>query len=118
MEFFDKSGRPVVYCADGEHLFLWSGKPVAYLSSGRVYSFSGRILGWFEDGWLYDLRNRPALFSKDAVGGPMKPLRRMTPMKAMRSMLPMKSMKSMTPLRPVKSMSWSPVANVGYFAQA
>jgi hypothetical protein len=118
MEFYDRSGAATVYSPDGEHLFRWDGKPVGYLSGGRVYSFSGAILGWFDNGWLYDRQNRPALFSKDAVGGPMKPMRKMAPMKSVRSLLPMKGMKSTPSMRPMRSTSWSPVSNLGFFSQA
>lgn len=117
MDFYGRDGSPIAYLADGTHLYLWNGKPVAYLADGKVYAFSGAILGWFQDGWIYDLQNRPALFSHGATSGPTKPMTRMASMKSMRQMLPMKSMRSMAPMRPMRSASWSPLANLSYFAQ-
>jgi hypothetical protein len=70
MEFFDRAGGATAYTPAGTHLFLWSGTPVAYLVEDKVYTFRGQLLGWHENGWLYDLGNRPALFSAGAVGGP------------------------------------------------
>ena len=54
MILYDISGRAVAYCDDGAHIFLFSGKPLAYLTGRSVYSFQGRHLGWFGDGWVRD----------------------------------------------------------------
>lgn len=117
MEFFDKSGRATCYSPDGENLYLWTGEPVGYFDGDRVYSFSGRMMGWIDSGWLYDRQNRPALFSADASGGPMRPLRKMAPLRSMRRMRPMKSLRQLAHLRPLKSLGWSPTANGLYFRQ-
>lgn len=117
MEFFDKQGAATCYSPDGEHLYLWSGKPVAFLYSGKVYAFSGRLLGWLENGWLYDLSNRPALFSADAVGGPVKPVKKVRPVKGVKGVKPVKGVKQVAKVRPVKSLSWSGTANALYFQQ-
>lgn len=118
LEFFDKSGSAVVYTPDGTNLFLWNGDPVAYLIEGKAYSFKGKFLGWFEDGWLTDLKNVPALFSNGAVGGPLKPVRKVSQAKSVRRVLPVKSVRSVAKVRPVRSLSWSPVSNAAYFNQA
>lgn len=117
MDFFDNSGRATCYSPDGEHLYLWTGQPVGYFDGDRVYSFSGRLMGWIGNGWLYDRHNRPALFSPDATGGPMRPMRQMMPMRSMRQMRPMKAMRQMAHLRPMQSLGWSPTANALYFRQ-
>ena len=117
MEFFDRNGKATCYAPDGEHLYLWTGKPVAYFSDDRVYSFKGKLLGWFSNGWLYDRKNMPALFSPDASGGPIKPVRSVTPVKSVRSVLPVKSVKSVAHVRPVRSSSWSPHSSKLYFQQ-
>lgn len=117
VEFYDQAGAPAVYSPDGVHLFRWDGEPVGYFYSGHVYSFSGGVLGWFEDGWLFDRQNRYALFSQNAVGGPMKPMRGLPPLKSLRSMLPMKGLRSLPHMRPMKALAWSPVANLTYFVR-
>lgn len=117
MEFFDNNGRATCYSPDGENLYLWSGEPVGYFSDNKVYSYSGRLLGWIDKGWLYDRSNRPALFSTDASGGPMRPMRKMKPMKSMRQMRPMKAMRQMPHMKPMRSMGWSNCASGLYFRQ-
>lgn len=118
MEFFDRAGRATAYTTDGTHLFLWSGEPVAYLAEGKVYTFRGRLLGWYENGWLYDLGNGPALFSAGAVGGPVKPIKKVKPVKSVRRVTPLKSVRAAAKVRPVRSLLWSPVADPTYFNQA
>lgn len=118
LEFFDRSGSATAYSPDGTNLYLWSGEPVAYLAEGRVYSFRGKLLGWFEAGWLTDLQNMPSLFSAGATGGPVKPVRKVKPVKSVRRVLPVKSVRSVAKVRPVRSLSWSPVSNAAYFNQA
>jgi hypothetical protein len=61
LSLFDSTGAPVAYIAiaDDHTIYLWDGKPVAYLSpSGsdgwHVYGFAGDHLGWFEQGILCD----------------------------------------------------------------
>jgi hypothetical protein len=34
--FYDRSGNPIAYTVDGEHLYLLSGQPVAYFVAGHV----------------------------------------------------------------------------------
>lgn len=116
-EFFSNEGKATCYSPDGEHLYLWSGKPVGYVTDGRVYSFSGRLLGWFDNGWLYDRNNRPALFSPDSSGGPVRPVRQVKPVKSVRQVRPVKSVRQVAHVRPVRSLSWSNVADASYFNQ-
>lgn len=117
MEFFDRAGRATCYSPDGEHLYLWNGRPAGFVSGVRVYSFRGRVLGWIENGWLYDRRNRPALFSVEAVGGPTKPVRQVKPVKAVRGVRRVKGVKQVGHVRPVKSSSWSDHAGSHFFEQ-
>ncbi len=117
MEFFDRNGAATCYSPDGEHLYLWDGTPVGYVYDGRIYSFGGKVLGWIENGWLYDQRNNPALFSEGAQGGPVKPVRQVKPVKGVRSVRPVKGVRQVAPVRPVRSSSWSACANSLYFQQ-
>lgn len=117
MDFFDSSGEATCYSPDGQHLYLWDGTPVGYFSNDKVYTFSGRLLGWIEKGWLFDRSNRPALFSAKASGGPMRPMRKMKPMKSMRQMRPMKSTRQLAHMKPLRSINWSNCANTLYFDQ-
>jgi len=117
VEFFNRSGEAVCYVQDGEHLYLWNGKPVGYIDSGRVFSFRGRVLGWMDNGWLYDRSNRPALFADGATGGPVKPARKVKPVKGVRGVRPVKGVRQVVHVRAVKSNSWSSYSDATYFSQ-
>lgn len=63
ISLFDAGGRATAYIAVDDELtiFLWSGKPVAYLEPSdagefHVYGFNGSHLGWFLQGavWSHD----------------------------------------------------------------
>jgi hypothetical protein len=57
---YNNDGEAVAYIDTEEDLtiYLWSGKPVAYLEkkSDRmlVYGFNGKHLGWFDNGAIYN----------------------------------------------------------------
>jgi hypothetical protein len=117
MEFFDRSGNAICYSPDGEHIYLWNGEPVGYFSDNKIYAFSGKLIGWIENGWLLDRSNRPALFSSSATGGPVKPVRKVKPVKSVRRVRPVKSVRQVAHVRPVKSLNWSQCCNGLFFSQ-
>ena len=115
IDFYDKSGRPIAYMADGQHIYLFSGKPVAFLSGNAVYSFSGRHLGWFEDGWVRDKAGKCVFFTSDANGGPVKPVKRVKPVKGVKQVKPVKGVKQVKAVKAVKSLSWSNLSGKQFF---
>ena len=56
MILYDRYGKPTAFCDDDTHIFLFSGEPVAYFYGDTVYSFRGKLLGWFDSGWVRDLK--------------------------------------------------------------
>ncbi len=53
---FNKTGKPVAYIAgDGETIYMWAGRAVAYLSGDKVYGWNGKQLGWFANGTVFDI---------------------------------------------------------------
>lgn len=63
ISLFDAAGRATAYIAVDDELtiYLWNGKPVAYLEPSdagefHVYGFNGSHLGWFLQGavWNHD----------------------------------------------------------------
>ena len=106
--FYDRSGKPICYRSekDNETLYLFNGTPVAYIYDTSVYSFRGRHLGWFENGWVYDNNGYCVFFTQDAYGGPAKPIKRVTPIKHATRIKPVKSIKAVRPIRPVKRLQW------------
>jgi len=77
----------------------------------------GRFLGYFENGWLYDRQNRPALFSSGATGGPVKPVKRVKPVKSVKQVKPLKGVRQVAPVKAIRQITWSPVSGAAYFAQ-
>ena len=45
-DYFDSKGTAVAYFDDDETLYLWSGKPVAYMDEDSLFGFNGKHLGW------------------------------------------------------------------------
>lgn len=116
--FHNQRGRAIAYIAeDGASIYLFRGTPVAYIANGKLYAYSGRFLGWFENGWFYDRDNRPALFSARASGGPLKPLRALKPLRGIRSIRPIRGVRELTPLRATRSLAWSDLSGSEYFEQ-
>jgi len=67
ISLYDSQGNAVAYIDTGDEntIYLWGGKPVAYLyavnGTVHVYGFNGKHLGWYVDGIIRD-------HSGDAVG--------------------------------------------------
>lgn len=116
MTLYDHSGRPTAYMADEEHIYLFSGKPVAYLSSDAIYTYSGLHIGWLDDGWIRDLDGNCVFFTEGDSGfGPVKPVKNVMPVKGVKGVLPVKSVKEVRHIKSVKSLSWSNLSGESFF---
>jgi hypothetical protein len=107
IDFYDHTGRPVAYTDDGENIYLWGGRPVAFLSDDRVYSFSGRFVGWFWDGWIRDRYGDCVLFTSEATGGPAKPALQSRPARDAQQARRERGTQQAPPARPAPSANWS-----------
>lgn len=116
LDFYDGEGNPVAYSDDGQHVFSFSGRPVAYLSQNSVYSFTGAHLGWFEGGLVRDNSGDVVFFTDGATGGPLKPLKKLKPLKGLKGLLPLKGLKALKPLKPLPSLSWSAISGEHFFS--
>jgi hypothetical protein len=75
---FNKNGKPVAYIADDhETVYLWDGRPVAYVFEDRVFDWNGRQLGWFNNGTVFDIYGLRSGFikSKSPIATEMEPLK-------------------------------------------
>lgn len=113
--FYDSQGKPIAYTEDDIHIYLFSGKAVAYLDGSSVYAYNGKHLGRFEDGWIRDNQGHCVFFTQEVSGGPMKPIKKIKPMKRMKKMKPMKRMKKMKPMRPMNRRAWSDLSGEHFF---
>jgi len=106
ISLFDQSGDPVAYIATDEELtiYMWGGKPAAYLYEDNVYGFNGKHLGWFDEGIIWDHEGRIAGFLKGAV----RVYTHYEPYKGYKEYKPYKSYKEYAPYRPAKNQAWSP----------
>lgn len=85
MDLFEMSGAAVAYVAgDGESIYLWSGEAAAYLKEDSVYSYSGKHLGYFNDGWIRDDRGEAVVFTDASTGGPVRPVRQVHEVRGVR----------------------------------
>lgn len=110
ISLFNSDGEATAYIDtedDDLTIYLWGGKPVAYLykKSGEfhVYGFKGTHLGWFIDGIIRD-------HDGDAVGATEDATSMYTqyePYKGYKEYKPYKSYREYAPYKPYLSSSWS-----------
>ena len=119
MTFYDSHGKAIAYLHDdGIHLYLFNGRPVAYLYGDAVYGFNGHQFGWFEDGWIRDLNGCCVFFTENATGsGPVKPVKCVKPVKGAKYAKPAKCAKYAKQAKAAKSLSWSRLSGNQFFEQ-
>lgn len=116
MTFFNRYGVPIAY-GDND-VYLFNGRPVAYIVDTTVYAYNGKQLGWYENGWIRDLNGNCVFFTRDSSGfGPLKPLMKFEPIKSFRQVKPVRSARQLKKIRPVNRMAWSPLSGEIFFAQ-
>lgn len=113
--FYDRSGKAVAYTSNSKHIYTFGGRPAAYIDRASIYSYAGKHLGWFRDGWIRDHSGACVFFTKDAKGGPAKPVKSIKPVKSVRSVKPVRGVKQVRPARPAKSASWSDLSGPRFF---
>ena len=113
--FYDSKGTPVAYSEDSQHIFLFSGEPVAYVSDDSVYAFSGKHLGRYGDGVIRDNNGDVVLFIDGETAGPMKPMKQMKPIKSLKQLKPLKGQRLLAPLKPLDRLSWSDIPSRTFF---
>jgi hypothetical protein len=64
---FDRHGSPRLIL-DDDCVRSASGGVIAWISGDGLFSLTGRHIGWYEDGVIYDRHNRSLGFTYDATG--------------------------------------------------
>ena len=118
MTFYDSTGRAIAYTEDGEYIYLFSGEPVAYLFGELVYSYSGKQLGRFKNGWIRDNSGFCVFFSENAIGGPRKPLKQLRPIKSIKHLKPFKQLRHRPVIKPRDCNGWSSKKGEQFFYYA
>jgi hypothetical protein len=107
IEFFDRAGREAAFCHDGHSIYLWNGKPAAFIHDDKVYAYGGRFIGWADRGWISDESGECLLFERDAVGGPQKPSRLTKTTPGPRGAKPQRGERLPTPTGQANLTTWS-----------
>lgn len=106
---FDSNGDARAYIDYDEEatIFLWNGKPVAFLENDGsdmcVFGFNGNFLGWYEDGII---RNKNG-YAVGARKGAVNMVTSIEPIKNIQEITPVKPITPITPIKPIFSNSWS-----------
>lgn len=113
LDFYDSTGAAIAYISLNDDLviYLWSGKPSAYLDGDSVYGFNGKHLGWLKQGIVYDNEGDPVAALKDAFREPVKT----APVKGLKELKPLKSLKELKPLKPLFTTAWSDTPALVFF---
>ena len=115
---YNAEGQAVAYVdADGESIYLYDGTPAGFLQDGGIYAYSGRFVGWFEQGWVRDSNGHAVFFTESAGGGPIRPVRQVRPVRGVRQVRPVRGVREVRPVRPVFSSTWSAVSHEGFFEE-
>ncbi|HVW16119.1 MAG TPA: hypothetical protein VHB54_19975 [Mucilaginibacter sp.] len=111
INLYDSTGNAIAFVDDyltDQVIYLWNGKPVAYLyhnfTGTDVYGFNGKHLGWFEDGKLRDNTGYLLAETKEALGG------RITygeSLKGLEGTPPGQKFRELQPVKPYFSDLWS-----------
>ena len=96
---YDIFGNPVAYIAYGNEpiIYMWQGKPVAYLSDDCIYGFNGKHIGWYENGVVWNIDGLVNGFNYSAADVFVK----LEPFKSFKEFLPFKSFKEFAHLKPI-----------------
>lgn len=113
---YDRFGNPVAYFLLSGEIYSIDGRPLAYLVGFYVYSYTGRFIGFFINGWLVDKMGFCALYTENAIGGPLKPIHRIPPIPSVRYIPPLKSIRQLPLQLPSVKFGWSTLASgITYF---
>jgi hypothetical protein len=97
ISLFNAQGVATAYIDTDDDLtiYLWSGKPVAYLDDAHVYGFNGKHLGWFERGAVWASDGNAACATAAAMTSAQ-----FEPFKSFKQFKPFKSFKEFSPFKP------------------
>ena len=106
--FYNRSGQAIAWLSaiDNETIYSFDGKPLAYIYDNCVYSFKGVQLGWYEKGWIFDLEGYCVFCTKNAIGGPIKPVCGISPVKSIKKVKPIKGVRAIKRVKRLMNLSW------------
>ncbi|MCL6455015.1 MAG: hypothetical protein K6T78_15510 [Alicyclobacillus sp.] len=118
LTFYNHQGIAVAYTEDHCHIYLFDGSPVAYIYDDSIYSYIGKHLGRYLDGWVRDNSGYCVFFTESTQGGgPVRPVKHVRPVKNVKHVKPVKMVKEVKPVKPVSLLSWSSLSGEQFFYQ-
>lgn len=114
LDFYDSRGRAVAYIAaedEGGTVYLWDGKPVAYLDEESIFGFNGKHLGWLKGNAIYDHDGNVVAAMSNAFSSAVE----IAPPKGFKQFLPFKSFKELKPFKPFFASKWCDVPAKVFF---
>jgi hypothetical protein len=115
---WDSHGTAVAYIDDDhESVYLQDGSAVAWISGVNLYSYRGRLLGWYYQGWVIDLEGKCLLFSERAQPGAVRPFTRLPEDRGDKALRPSRSVPDPSRKRPSRAKTWSSIDARTFFTQ-
>jgi hypothetical protein len=115
--FYNKSGSLIAYTEDNCHVFRFTGEPLAYINEDSVYTYEGKYLGFYQDGWIRDKEGMCVFFTKDAKGGPSRAMKEIGPVISPKLKIPVKTLREHQFDKPEIKQAWSGLSSVKFFEQ-
>ena len=115
--FYNKKGSLIAYTEDNCHVFSFIGEPLAYINADCVYTYEGKHLGFYQEGWIRDKEGLCVFFTKDAKGGPPRVMKDIGPVKSPKSKIPIKKPRKQQLKKPDIRQVWSELPSIKFFKQ-
>lgn len=115
--FYNKRGTPMVYTDNNTDIFYFTGEAIAYIHEMSVFSYEGKHLGFFKDGWIRDNNGKCVLFTKGAIGGPEKRMKDIAPVISQKGNIPSKKTREHKKIELIINQEWTEITVKEFFNQ-
>lgn len=103
---FNKDGKAIAYIDTADKdmpVYLYNGKPVAYLDKDNIYGFNGKHLGWYDKGLVRTPKGEIIGASKEASNRYTE----YEPFKSFKQFKPFKTFPEFPPFKVIGQLSWT-----------
>ena len=115
ISLYDNTGAAVAYIDTSNDLtiYLWGGRPAAFLDGHSIYGFNGQHLGWLEHGIIWNHAGNAVGF----IQGATNMTTQIPPIKGIQEIVPIRAIEELAPLEPLHTDNWSSVPLALFLAQ-
>lgn len=115
-DLWDAHGDPIAYIDDDkESVFFYDGTPIAWIAGNCLYTYRGRLLGWYYEGWIFGADGKCVLFGERAQPGATKPFRKNVGDRTDKTVCPSRSSRDTMRKRPIRASVWSGTSARAFF---